>query len=145
MSALAFLVPVWKFAKGVGSISIPIPLWLIVLAYLSYEAAGWWEKTAAIKEAVDKRVTELVTGAEKAALEERIKALREEAKQQQLIINQQVKLREIAETARRNYAEALRRETRQSANLKEQIDEMLDKPLERCVVSPDILERLRDR
>lgn len=60
--------------KHILSFTIPVPVALLVAAWGFYQAAAWWDKTAAIKKAVDAAVHELITGAEKEALQEKLKA-----------------------------------------------------------------------
>ncbi|QIG66681.1 hypothetical protein EVB27_011 [Rhizobium phage RHph_TM16] len=55
----------WKVAKT----KIPIPLGLIAAAVLAWFGLDWWDTTSAVKKAVEARVHEMVTGAEKEKLE----------------------------------------------------------------------------
>lgn len=59
--------------KYVISFTIPVPIALVVAVWGFYQASAWWDKTSAIKKAVDSAVHELITGAEKEALEEKLK------------------------------------------------------------------------
>ncbi len=128
----------WKVAK----IVLPIPLGLIVAAGLWL----WFDRASAIRQAVDKAITELVAGAELDALEATADAER--------------RLRVYAET---NAAEARRKAEQLAAANKELTDQLVLADLENeellsdleerkdepapdgCVVDDALLERLRNR
>lgn len=89
--------------KHVFSFTIPVPVALLVAAWGFYQAAAWWDKTAAIKKAVDAAVHELITGAEKEALQERLKAERALKEAYRKISERQIKNARIAHEALEEY------------------------------------------
>jgi hypothetical protein len=66
---MAFLLPLLKIIWSIAKIQIPLPLGLIVAAVAAWYGLGWWDTTSAVKKAVEARVHEMVTGAEKEKLQ----------------------------------------------------------------------------
>ncbi len=119
----------------VATIMIPIPLALIVIAGL------WWkiDTSSRIRNAVDKAVTELVAGAQIKALEATLDAERR--------LRMFAEGREAAaKAATEEFEEKLAQSELENQGL---IDELTaiqaQPPPPDCIVSPELLDRLRKR
>lgn len=141
----AVLLGLWKVVKNVGSLSIPIPLWLLVAVWGSWQAAAWWDKTAAIKEAVEKRVTEMVTGAEKAALEAELQVQKDIAQKQKELYMEAARRTAVVQAANARLEAQLNATEERAEDAEARYQEMLEKPLDSNFVTPAIHDRLRNK
>jgi len=68
VTVLAALLPIWKVIKGILTFQLSVPVFVILLA------VGWFyfDRSSAIRTAVNNAVTKLVAGAELAAKDELI-------------------------------------------------------------------------
>ena len=126
--------------KHVFSFTIPVPVALLVAAWGFYQAAAWWDKTAAIKKAVDAAVHELITGAEKEALQERLKAERALKEAYRKISERQIENARIAHEALEEYQADAEGEI---DDLKERLDEL--RKSNAPVIDRRQFDRLRDK
>lgn len=140
----AFLIPALPALRAVGRfllVGITIPLWLIL-------AVALWlyvDRGSAVRDAVDRAVTELVAGAE-------IEAARATAeandKLRMYAAGQAAEARrraEAAEGANAAFAQRAAEAERVNQNLQDEIDERLSQPLNgACVVDDDLRRRLRN-
>lgn len=126
-------------AKGLGfagralAIGITIPLWLILIA----GAWLYFDRSSAIREAVDRAVTRLVDGAELEAARAREEALRK------ILADREIKAeRDRAALAR--FSELLASAETEREGLADELAELAARPLDAaCVVDRALLERLR--
>lgn len=70
------LITIWKVIRPILTFGITLPVWLFLVAGGWF----WWDKTSAVRTAVNNAVTELVAGAEMDALKAK---LAEEARRRQ--------------------------------------------------------------
>lgn len=126
--------------KHVFSFTIPVPVALLVAAWGFYQAAAWWDKTAAVKKAVDAAVHELVTGAEKEALQERLKAEVALKEAYRKISERQIENARIAHEALEEYQADAEGERDQ---LKEQLDALRNSGAP--AISRGQFDKLRDK
>lgn len=112
---------VWSLLKNIFGFTIPVPVALLVAAWGFYQASAWWDKTSAIKKAVDAAVHELVTGAEKEALKERLKAEIALKEANAKIAAREAENARISREALENFQEHAESEI---DDLKERIDEL---------------------
>lgn len=136
MTGAAIMRAVWR----VLGFTIPLPLGVILaaLAWLHFD------KTSAIRQAVDDRVTEMVAGAGIAALEAKLEA-------EQQIAAARAKLaaeanrRLLAEiNARTNLAARLAAIQIENETLNDDLDDLLSRPVAGdCAVDAELLGRLR--
>ncbi len=131
---------VLNLLKHAASFTIPVPVALLVAAWGFYEASAWWDKTSAIKKAVDAAVYELVTGAEKEALQERLKAEVALKEAYRKISERQIESARLAHEALEEYKEDTDGEI---DNLKERLNDLRESGAP--VVSPQQFDKLRDR
>lgn len=129
--SLAFLRPL----LGILTFGLTIPVWLIL-------AAGLWihfDKGSAVRQAVDRAVTELVTGAELEAAQARVQALEQ--------INAELRGRAAAlDAANSRFSESLQQAQTDLETANAQLVDLLSTPVnELCVVDGALLERLRSR
>lgn len=129
--SLAFLRPV----LGILTFGLTIPVWLIL-------AVGLWvhfDKGSAVRQAVDRAVTELVTGAELEAAQAKVQALEQ--------INAELRGRAAAlDAANSRFSESLQQAQDDLETANEQLADLLSTPVnELCAVDGGLLERLRSR
>lgn len=127
--SLAFLRPL----LGILTFGLTIPVWLIL-------AVGLWvhfDKGSAVRQAVDRAVTELVTGAELEAERAKVQALEQ--------INAELRGRAAAlDTANTRFSESLRAAQTDLEDANAQIADLLSRPVnDACSVDGSLLERLR--
>lgn len=128
---IAFLRPL----LGVLTFGLTIPVWLIL-------AVGLWvqfDKGSAVRQAVDRAVTELVTGAELEAAQARVQALQQ--------INAELRGRTAAlDAANSRFSESLQQAQNDLETANEQLADLLSTPVnDLCAVDGALLERLRSR
>lgn len=129
---MAFLL---KWLGSFLTFGILIPVWVILLV------AGWFhfDKSSAIRLAVDKAVTELVAGAELEAERSRSTAL------QKIATERQQKL-EREQAANRKFIDELATASRQLDDANEQIEKILSRPNRIvCDLDDDLFNGLRSK
>ena len=129
--SLAFLRPL----LGILTFGLTIPVWLIL-------SVGLWvhfDKGSAVRQAVDRAVTELVTGAELEAAQARVQALEQ--------INAELRGRAAAlDAANSRFSESLQQAQTDLETANAQLVDLLSTPVnELCTVDGALLERLRSR
>ncbi|MBZ8133208.1 hypothetical protein [Afifella sp. IM 167] len=114
---------------------ITVPVWVFL-------AAGLWlhfDKSSAVRQAVDRAVTELVAGAELAA------ARAEAAAQEKLRVAAEARAAEVS-AANARFQERLAEAAREQENLSDEIQELLARPVSAdCTVDDDLLGRMPNR
>lgn len=135
---LAFLAPFLPALKAVGKVlafGITIPLGVVL-------AAGLWvhfDKSSAVRSAVDRAVTALVADAE-------IKAAKAEAEAQRRIAAEYQRQAERARMASDQFAALLAESRAREEGLQDEIDELAAAPVnDACIVDGGILGRLHNR
>ena len=129
--SLAFLRPL----LGILTFGLTIPVWLVL-------AVGLWvhfDKSSAVRQAVDRAVTELVTGAELEAERAKVQALEQ--------INAELRGRAAAlDAANTRFSESLLAAQTDQEDANAQIADLLSRPVnDACAVDSSILERLRSK
>lgn len=129
--SLAFLRPL----LGILTFGLTIPVWLVL-------AVGLWvhfDKSSAVRQAVDRAVTELVTGAELEAERAKVQALEQ--------INAELRGRAAAlDAANTRFSESLLAAQTDLEDANAQIADLLSRPVnDACAVDSSILERLRSK
>jgi hypothetical protein len=134
----AFLSIVWR----VLGFTVPLPLG-VVLAALAWVQ---FDKSSAIRQAVNERVTEMVAGAEIAALEAKLEA-EEKISAARGQVAAEANRRLMAEIdARVNLSRRLAAIQTENEILNDDLADLLSRPVARdCAVDPDLLGRLRAR
>lgn len=131
---------IWGLLRNILGFTIPVPVALLVAAWGFYQAAAWWDKTSAIKKAVDEAVHELITGAEKEALQERLKAEVALKEAYRKISEREIERARLAHEALEDYKEDTDGEI---DDLKERLNDLRESGAP--VVSPQQFNKLRDR
>lgn len=132
-----------RILSSVLGVTIPIPLILIPIVVLLWTGASYWDKSAAIKDAVQTRVTEMVAGAEIEKLKEQIAAERVRVDLLRQINDRATEQRVNAELALRAYQEDAEREY---DNLQERIADLLKDPGDGIgTVGPVLYDKLPDK
>jgi len=130
---LAFLKPFWDGAKALLSIAIHIPLILIIGALLWTK----WDKSSAVRRAVDTAVAKLVVWAELDAANARIAALEK-------IVAQHKAEMAGDSVAKQVHAEQLAKSNAENERLSDAIALVESQPVNSgCVVDQQLLDRLR--
>lgn len=129
--SLSFLRPL----LGILTFGLTIPVWLVI-------AVGLWvhfDKSSAVRQAVDRAVTEMVAGAELEAAKARADALER--------INAELRGRAAAlDAANTRFSESLRAAQIDLEDANAQIADLLSRPVnDACAVDSSILERLRSK
>lgn len=120
-------------AKRVLFFSIPIPVALILAAWAWFA----WDKSSAVRKAVDAAIEKLVDGAELEAERARVKAL-------QSILDERDRLAAADRDAIRKFADLLKAAETENGNLADEIADLESRPVnDRCVVDRPLLDRLR--
>ncbi len=120
-------------ALRVLTFGITIPLWLILAA----GGWAWLDKTSAVRQAVNKAVTQLVHSAELDAAKAREEALRK-------IIAEKDRQAERDRAAMARFSELLLAAEAQKETLNDELAELEARPApDNCIVDGDLLERLR--
>ena len=131
MPALTFLRPLWTIL----SFGLTVPVWLIL-------TAGLWihfDKGSAVRQAVDRAVTELVAGAELEASRAETQGLK--------LINAELRARASAlDAANTRFSESLQAAQADLEGANAQIADLLSRPVnDACAVDGPLLERLRSK
>lgn len=130
MTALAaagrFILPVLTFG-------ITLPLW----AFLAAGIWLWLDRGSAVRQAVDRAVTELVDGAELEAARATNEALRK-------ILAEKERQAQRDRAAMARFAELLAAAQQEKDGLADEIAELESTPLDACVVDDALLDRLRN-
>lgn len=139
MLPLVGMVPLLgKAAKAIfefALIGVTIPIGLIVIA----GAWLYFDRSSAIRDAVDRAVTELVAGAELEAARQRNVALLQ-------IVEEQRRRAEAAGRARDEFERAKAEAEAKIGDLADEIAELESRPVAAdCRVDPAILDRLHNR
>lgn len=124
------------------TVGITIPLWLIAAVALWVH----FDRSSAVRTAVDRAVVQLVAGAEieaanaKAEGQHRLRLLAEGAAEEAR------RRAQALEDANRRHAVALAAAETEKEELVHEIEDLLSNPVDdACVVSRDVLDRLRNR
>lgn len=127
---------------GILGFTIPVPI-IVILAALAWVQ---FDKSSAIRQAVNERVTEMVAGAEIAALESRLEA-EEKISAARGQVAAEANRRLMAEIdARVNLSRRLAAIQTENEILNDDLADLLSRPVARdCAVDPDLLGRLRGR
>ncbi|MFC6488042.1 hypothetical protein [Nitratireductor sp. GCM10026969] len=138
------MIPAWLAAYGAKAIAVlgKILTFGITLPLWAFLAAGAWfhfDKSSAVREAVDNAVTELVAAEELAAASAEVAAL-------SAIADERERRLAAAQRANRLYAERLAETVQEKQELSHEIDDILARPVAGdCSVDRNVLERLRNR
>jgi len=129
------MTTVLRSALTVLTFGLTLPVWFVL-------CVGLWvyiDKGSTVRLAVDRAVTELVTGAELEAAQARVQALEQ--------INTELAGRAAAlGTANSRFAESLLQSQTDLENANEQLSDILATPVNLdCVVDGFVLKRLRSR
>ena len=131
---------IWAVAKRVLGFAIPIPV-VVILAALAWVQ---FDKSSAIRAAVNDRVKEMVAGAEIAALEVRLTAQQQIAERLADAAREAERRRVVEATARVNLAARLAAVQTENEILSDDLDDLLSRPVDRdCAVDAGVLGRLR--
>lgn len=133
--ALGFLKPMGKMILGILTFGITLPVGVIL-------AAGIWvhfDKNSTVRQAVDRAVEELVTGAELEAEKAKNDAL-------ERVISELKGQAEALEAANRRFSDNLRTAQLDLENANDEIKELATRPVNnKCVVDGSVLNLLRNR
>ena len=129
------MTTVLRSALTVLTFGLTLPVWFVL-------CVGLWvyiDKGSAVRLAVDRAVTELVTGAELEAAQARVQALEQ--------INTELAGRATAlGAANSRFAESLLQSQNDLENVNDQLADVLATPVNQlCVVDGSVLKRLRSR
>ncbi|GAB5506699.1 MAG: hypothetical protein Rhirs2KO_18620 [Rhizobiaceae bacterium] len=129
----------WAFAGrllgGLGKVlmmGVTIPVGLI----LAVSIWAYFDRSSAIRQAVDEAVTELVDGAELEAAEARLEAL-------QKILAEKERINQRDQESIARFGQMLAEAAIQNEGLIDEIADLEAQPLDVCVVDDALLERLR--
>lgn len=135
LAALGFLRPLAKTVMTVLTFGITIPVGVIL-------AAGLWvhfDKGSTVREAVDRAVQELVSGAELEAERAKTAAL-------ELVVSELEGQAEALRAANRRFSENLRMAQVDLENANDEIHELATRPVNnQCVVDQSVFNLLRNR
>jgi len=121
---------------------VPVPL-ILVLAALAW---AHFDKTSAVRSAVNDRVKEMVAGAEIAALEAQLAAQRDIAARLDEVSTEAQRRLSAAVDAQLSLAMRLQAAEAKNGDLNDELDDLLSRPVDRgCAVDADLLGRLRGR
>lgn len=127
---------------GVLGFIIPAPLILI------FAALAWvhFDKSSAVRAAVDKAVTDLVAGAEINALKATISAQREIAARSADVAAEALRRARAGREALETLNARLAGSQAENKEIKNDLEDLLSRPVSGdCLVDPSVLERLRGR
>ncbi len=131
---------VWGFLAPILTFGITLPAW----AFLAAGIWLWWDKTSAVREAVDKAVTELVAGAEIEALEAKVEGERRLRMYAEGNAQEARRRADAAETANTELAARGALDALENERMRDELDDVrASEPA--CVVGPDLGSRLRNR
>lgn len=129
------LLPVLTFG-------LTVPLWLILAAALWVH----FDRSSAVRQAVDRAVTELVAGAELDAAKARLEAMRRLHAMALGAAEEARRRAQAAEDANRAFAADLAASDAIREEIANDLEELLARPVDAaCAVSPGLLDRLRNR
>jgi len=127
---------------GVLGFIIPVPL-VLILAALAWVH---FDKSSAIRKAIDDRVTEMVAGAEIAALEAQLAAQRDIAARLDEVSTEAQRRTNVAVAAQLMLANRLQAAEQRNGDLNDDLDDLLSRPVAGdCAVDSDLIGRLRGR
>jgi len=138
MTGAAILKIGWRIL----SFTIPLPLGVIfaVLVWLHID------KASSIRQAVNERVTEMVAGAEIAALEAKLEAEKQIAAARGAVAAEANRRLMVEINARTNLAARLAAIQTENEILNDDLADLLSRPVDRdCAVDAELLGRLRGR
>lgn len=122
--------------------TIPVPV-VVILAALAWVQ---FDKSSAIRKAVNERVTEMVAGAEIAALEAKLDAEKQIAAARGAAAAEANRRLTVEINARTNLAMRLSAIQTENEILNDDLADLLSRPVAGdCAVDPDLLGRLRGR
>jgi len=122
--------------------TIPIPV-AVILAALAWVQ---FDKSSAIRQAVNERVKEMVAGAELAALEARLEAEQQIAAARGAAAAEANRRLMVEINARTNLAMRLSAIQTENEILNDDLADLLSRPVDGdCAVDPDLLGKLRGR
>lgn len=131
-----------KIIGGILGFTIPIPVILIIAA------AGWlhFDKSSAIRKALNEQAREMVAGAEIAALKAELDAERKIAAARGAAANEATRRLIVEVNARNNLAARLSAIQTENEILNDDLADLLSRPVAGdCAVDADLLGRLRGR
>lgn len=135
LAALGFLKPMGKMILGILTFGITLPVGVIL-------AAGIWvhfDKNSTVRQAVDRAVEELVTGAELEAEKAKNAAL-------ESVISELKGQADALEAANRRFSDNLRTAQLDLENANDEIRELAVRPVNnKCVVDGNVIKLLRNR
>lgn len=135
MGVLVIFSTIWRFLRPILIFGITLPVWVFLVA----SAWLYFDRTSAIRTAVDQAVTNLVAGEQLAAASARAAGL-------QAIINEKQRRLAAAQRANDLFAESLASARTKQLDLTDEIENILSRPVAGdCSVSDDILRRLHGR
>ena len=134
----AILSAVWRILR----LTIPLPV-AVILAALAW---AHFDKSSAIRSAVNDRVKEMVAGAEIAALEAQLAAQRDIAARLDEVSTEAQRRLSAAADAQLSLAMRLQAAEAKNGDLNDELDDLLSRPVDRdCAVDSDLIGRLRGR
>lgn len=134
----AVLTVLWRILGF--TVPIPVALILAALAWVQFD------KSSAIRQAVNERVTEMVAGAEIAALEAKLEAKEKIAAARGAAAAEANRRLMVEINARTNLAMRLSAIQTENEILNDDLADLLSRPVAGdCAVDPDLLDRLRGR
>ena len=129
--ALRFLKPLMTIL----TFGLTIPVWAVLGAYLWVQ----FDKTSTVRQAVDRAVTQLVTGAELEAEKAKREALEK-------IVAELEGQNEALESANQRFSQNLREAQLNLENANDEIRELAVRPVNnKCVVDESVLNILRNK
>ncbi|EDQ33967.1 hypothetical protein HPDFL43_05920 [Hoeflea phototrophica DFL-43] len=136
------LALVGKAALRILGFTIPVPVTLILAALAWVQ----FDKSSAIRSAVNERVKEMVAGAEIEALEAQIAAQRQIAARSAEAAREAQRRLTVEATARTNLSMRLMAIQTENEILNDDLADLLSRPVDRdCAVDADVLGRLQSR
>ncbi|WP_339760687.1 hypothetical protein [uncultured Hoeflea sp.] len=138
MSGMVIVKAIWRIL----GFTFPLPLG-VILAALTWLH---FDKESAIRHAVNERVTEMVAGAEIAALEAQLEAEKQIAAARGAAASEANRRLSVEIVARTNLAARLAAIQTENEILSDDLDDLLSRPVDRdCAVDAAVLDRLRGR
>lgn len=138
MSGGAIIKIVWRIL----GFTIPVPV-AVILAALAWVQ---FDKSSAIRKAVNERVTEMVAGAEIAVLEAKIDAEQKISAARGAAAAEANRRLQVEIDARVNLSQRMAAIQTENEILNDDLADMLSRPVDRaCSVDADVLGRLRGR
>jgi hypothetical protein len=132
----------WTVVKRILGFIVPVPV-VVILAALAWVQ---FDKSSAIRQAVNERVTEMVAGAEIAALEAKLAAQVQIADRAAEAAQEARRRLTVESTARTNLTVRLAAIQTENEILNDDLADLLSRPVDRdCAVDDSVLDRLRGR